>query len=106
MLGLHSCERRFSRYGGVEVMDPAAAVAKLEKYDGDNAAVAVDMVDNFYLRVNVDDLPGLDYVARQLARVGGIRPNSDAVAAGVVADGVPADWRGRWCSRARCGRRR
>ena len=66
-------------------MDPAAAVAKLV----DSVAVAVDMVNSF-LRANVDDLPGLDYVARALARVGWIRPNTDAVAAEVVADSVVA----------------
>ena len=41
-----------------------------------------------------DDLPGLDYEACVLARVGGIGPNADAVAAKVVADEEPGGWRG------------
>ncbi len=36
-----------------------------------------------------------DYVARALARVGGIGPNADAVAAEVVADEEQGGWRGR-----------
>ncbi len=74
-------------------MDPAAAVAKLVVVDGDNVAVAVDMA-NRCLRADGDDLPGPDYVTRALARVGGIRPNADAVAAKVVADEEPGGWRG------------
>ncbi len=61
-------------------MDPAAAVAKFVVVDGDNVAVAVDMA-NRCLRADGDDLPGLDYEACVPARVGGIGPNADAVAA-------------------------
>ena len=74
-------------------MDPAAAVAKFVVVDGDNVAVAVDMANRF-LRADGDDLPGFDYVARALTRVGGIRPNANAVAAEVVADEEPGGWRG------------
>ena len=88
------CERRLSRLGGVEVMDPAAAVAKFVVVDGDNVAVAVDMADRLH-RADGDDLPGLDYVARALARIGGIGPNADADAAEVVADEEQGGWRGR-----------
>ena len=63
-------ERRLSRLGGVEVVDPAAAVAKLVVFDADN-------------------------VARALARVVGMGPNADAVAAEVVADEEPGGWRKR-----------
>ena len=49
-----------SRLRGVEVMDPAAAVAKLVVFDGDNVAVAVDIA-NCLPRADGDDLPGLDF---------------------------------------------
>ena len=75
-------------------MDPAAAVAKLVVFDGDNVAVAVDIANHFP-RADGDDLPSLDYVARALARVGGIRPNADAVAAEVVANEEQGGWRKR-----------
>ena len=75
-------------------MDPAAAVAKFEVLDGDNVAVAVEIA-NHSPRADGDDLPGLDYVARALARVGGIGLNADAVAAEIVADEEPVGWRGR-----------
>ena len=61
-----------ARLGGVEVMDPAAAVAKLVVFDSDIvSAVAVDIA-NHLPQADGDDLPGLDYVAHVLARVGGI----------------------------------
>jgi hypothetical protein len=75
-------------------MDPAAAVAKLVVFDGENVAVAVDMA-NHLPRADGDDVPGLDCVARALARVGGIGPNADADAAEVVADEEQGGWRGR-----------
>ena len=74
-------------------MDPAAAVAQVV-VDGDNVAVAVDRANRF-TRADGDDLPSLDYVNRALARVGGIGPNADAVAAEIVADEESGGWRGR-----------
>ena len=75
-------------------MDPAAAVAKLVVFDADNVAVAVDIANHFP-RADGDDFPSLDYVARALARVVGMGPNADAVAAEVVTEEEPGGWRAR-----------
>ena len=92
-----------SRLRGVEVMDPAAAVAKFEELDAENVEVAVE-IGKHLPRADRDDLPGLDCATREIARVGGIGPNADAVAVEVAADeeqgGFVAEeeeggWRGR-----------
>ena len=75
-------------------MDPAAAVAKFEVLDRENVEVVVE-IGKHLPRADRDDLPGLDYAARALARVGGMGPNADAVAAEVVANEEQGGWRER-----------